>query len=90
MVYRQPYFSLRIEHATKIAPGNRKIRPCLNRLQIAGLEKQNAVYSNFIRELKETRAARYARPPIAAPQLLSLSHALPFHLSFSLPSSSRR
>lgn len=93
MVYGQPYLSLRIEHAAEIAPSNREVRTCLDRLQVAGLEKQNTVYSGFIRELKGTRAALYARPPIAAPQLLSLSlslsHALPFGLSFSLPSSTR-
>lgn len=82
MMYRQPYFSLCIEYAAKIAPSNRKVRSRLNRLQVAGLEKQNAVYSGFIRELKETRAARHARPPIAAPQLLSLSLSL--SLSYTL------
>lgn len=76
MVYRQPYFSLRIEHAAEITPSNRKVRSRLDCLQVAGLEKQNAVYSGFIRELKGTRAAHYARPPIAAPQLLSLFHTL--------------
>lgn len=42
-------------------------------------------YSGVIRELEGTRAARYARPPIAAPQLLTLalshSHAHSFALS---------
>lgn len=76
MMYRQPYLSLRIEHASEIAPGNRKVRSRLDRLQIASLEKQNPIYSGFIRELKGTRAAQYARPPIAAPQLLSLFHTL--------------
>lgn len=79
MMYRQPYFSLCIEYAAKIAPSNRKVRSRLDRLQVAGLEKQNAVYSDFIRELKETRAARHARPPIAAPQLLSLSLSYTLH-----------
>lgn len=83
MVYRQPYLSLRIEHAAEIAPSNRKVRSCLDRLQVAGLGKQNVIYSGLIRELKGTRAARYARPPIVAPQLLSLSL---FHTRSPFPS----
>lgn len=83
MVYRQPYLSLRIEHAAQIAPSNRKVRSCLDRLQVAGLGKQNVIYSGLIRELKGTRAARYARPPIVAPQLLSLSL---FHTRSPFPS----
>lgn len=82
MMYRQPYFSLRIEHAAEIAPSNCKVRSCLDRLQVAGLEKQNTIYSVFIREVKGTRAARYARPPIAAPQLLSLSFTCSHFPSF--------
>lgn len=84
MVYRQPYLSLRIEHAAQIAPSNRKVRSCLDRLQVAGLGKQNVIYSGLIRELKETRAARYARPPIVAPQLLSLSLSHTLSLSIFL------
>lgn len=93
MVYREPYLPLRVKHASEITPSNRKIRSRLNRLQVASLEKQNAIYNDFIRELRETRAARYARPPIVAPQLfffflthslshsLSVSYILPFFLS---------
>lgn len=88
MMNRQPYLSLRIEHAAEIAPSNCKVRSCLDRLQVASLEKQNTIYSGFTREVKGTRAARYARPPIAAASL-SLSHVLTFCLSFPLPSSSR-
>lgn len=83
MMNGQPYFALSIEHTAKVAPGDREVRSRLDRFQIAGLEKQNAVYSNFIREFKGTRAARYARPPIAAPQA-SFSHPLSHSLSLSL------
>lgn len=82
MMNGQPYFALSIEHTAKVAPGDREVRSRLDRFQIAGLEKQNAVYSNFIREFKGTRAARYARPPIAAPQA-SFSHPLSHSLSLS-------
>lgn len=84
-MYCQPYLALGVEHASEVAPGDREVRSCLDRLQVAGLEKQNAIYSGFIRELEGTRAARYARPPIAAPQLLntrSLSHSHALSRSF--------
>lgn len=38
-MYRKPYLALCIENAAEIAPRDRKIRPCLDRLQVAGLKK---------------------------------------------------
>lgn len=39
MMNGKPYFTLGIEHTTEVAPGNSKVRPCLNGLQVACLEK---------------------------------------------------
>lgn len=67
-MYGKPNFTLCIEDATEVAPGDREIRSCLDRLEIACLESKLKVVNWKVRDSYRD-APRIARPLLAAPQL---------------------